>query len=117
MLSISRDGPEYLSVIASLPAEQTTFEYLVGCWKRGNKIRSDLLAEVIGDPQILIVSGLNFAQEFPPADTQQAANLLDKLRALVINYTGLTLREPRKFPQPPTWVVPRHLFSSTHRMP
>ena len=49
MLSVCRDDIEYLSVLASLPAEQTTFEYLVGCWKRGNKIRSKLLKKVGGD--------------------------------------------------------------------
>ena len=41
-----RDDLEYLSVLASLPAEQTVFEYLVGCWKRGNKARSELLKKV-----------------------------------------------------------------------
>lgn len=48
-LSVYRDDLEYLSVLASLPAEQTVFEYLVGCWKRGNKIRSELLKKVSGD--------------------------------------------------------------------
>jgi len=50
MLSVRRDDFEYLSVIASLPAEQTIFEYLVGCWKRGNKVRSDLLKKVSDGP-------------------------------------------------------------------
>ena len=49
MLSICRDNLEYLPVLASLPAEQTIFEYLVGCWKRGNKARSELLRKVRGD--------------------------------------------------------------------
>lgn len=49
MLSICRDDLEYLSTLASLPAEQTIFEYLVGCWKRGNKARSELLKKVGGD--------------------------------------------------------------------
>ena len=49
MLSVCRDDLEYLSVLASLPAEQTIFEYLVGCWKRGNKVRSELLKKVSGD--------------------------------------------------------------------
>ena len=49
MLSICRDDLEYLPVLASLPAEQTIFEYLVGCWKRGNKARSELLRKVRGD--------------------------------------------------------------------
>jgi ubiquitin conjugation factor E4 B len=45
---MSRDDLEYLSVLASLPDEQTIFEYLVGCWKRGNKARSELLKKVGG---------------------------------------------------------------------
>ena len=49
MLNVCRDDLEYLSVLASLPADQTTFEYLVGCWKRGNKVRSELLKKVSGD--------------------------------------------------------------------
>ena len=48
-LSVCRDDLEYLSVLASLPAEQTIFEYLVGCWKRGNKTRSELLKKVRDD--------------------------------------------------------------------
>ena len=38
-------------------------------------------------------------------------NILDKLRELVISYTGLTLQEPKKFPQPSKWVVPCSSFS------
>lgn len=49
VLNICRDDLEYLSVLASLPAEQTVFEYLVGCWKRGNKARSELLKGVSND--------------------------------------------------------------------
>ena len=46
MLNMYSDDLEYLSVLASLPAEQTVFEYLVGCWKRGNKAKSELLKKV-----------------------------------------------------------------------
>ena len=49
MLSRTSDDLEYLSVLASLPAEQTVFEYLVGCWKRGNKARSELLKKASND--------------------------------------------------------------------
>ena len=49
MLNVCRDDLEFLSVLASLPAEQTVFEYLVGCWKRGNKARSELLKKVGSD--------------------------------------------------------------------
>lgn len=44
--SIIRDDLEYLPVVASLPAQQTVFEYLVGCWKRVNIARSTLQKKV-----------------------------------------------------------------------
>lgn len=36
------DDLEFLPVLASLPPQQTVFEYLVGCWKRLNQARSAL---------------------------------------------------------------------------
>ncbi|KAI0789740.1 ubiquitin elongating factor core-domain-containing protein [Abortiporus biennis] len=73
------DDLEFLPVVASLPAGQTVFEYLVGCWKRINAARSALSKK-----------------GYPP----QAMNVLDKVRELVISYAGLTLQEPEMFPQP-----------------
>jgi len=58
-----------------------------------------------------VVGGLNIAQGLPSAVTQQAVNLLDKLRELVVNYIGLALQEPKRFPQPPKWVVSCSSFS------
>jgi ubiquitin conjugation factor E4 B len=40
------DDFEYVAVIASLPAQQTVFEYLVGCWKRLNSARANLIKKV-----------------------------------------------------------------------
>ncbi|KAL6304363.1 ubiquitin conjugation factor E4 [Sparassis latifolia] len=77
------DDLGYLSVIASLPPQQTVFEYLVGCWKRLNTTRSALLKK-----------------SYPPVERQKALNVLEKLRDLVISYAGLTLQEPEMFPQP-----------------
>lgn len=37
-----RDDLDYAPVLASLPAQMTIFEYLVGCWKRLNTVRSNL---------------------------------------------------------------------------
>ncbi|KAG2066491.1 hypothetical protein BDR04DRAFT_1106685 [Suillus decipiens] len=75
------DDLEYVSVLASLPP-QSVFEYLVGCWKRINTAKSTLL------------------KKNPVSETQQATALLDKLRDLIISYTGLNLQEPEMFPQP-----------------
>ncbi|OSX59930.1 hypothetical protein POSPLADRAFT_1066990 [Postia placenta MAD-698-R-SB12] len=77
------DDLEYLSVIASLPPQQTSFQYLVGCWKRLNATRSAFLRK-----------------GYPPVENQRGQDLLDKLRDLVISYAGLSLQEPEMFPQP-----------------
>ncbi|KZT65802.1 hypothetical protein DAEQUDRAFT_746846 [Daedalea quercina L-15889] len=77
------DDLEYLAVIASLPPQQTVFEYLVGCWKRLNVSRFALLK-----------------RNYPPVQAQQATDMLEKLRDLIISYAGLTLQEPEMFPQP-----------------
>ena len=37
-------------------------------------------------------------------DTQNALDRLEKIRELVISYTGLTLQEPEMFPQPSGYV-------------
>ncbi|TFK28063.1 ubiquitin conjugation factor E4 [Coprinopsis marcescibilis] len=77
------DDLEYLPVVASLPENQTVFEYLVGCWKRLNAARSALVK-----------------RNYPPVDMQNALGKLEKIRELIISYAGLTLQEPEMFPQP-----------------
>ncbi|PFH54088.1 hypothetical protein AMATHDRAFT_136414 [Amanita thiersii Skay4041] len=82
------DDLDYLSVLASLPPQQTAFEYLVGCWKRVNSTRSAFIK-----------------RGYPPLSTQNGLELLEKIRHLVISYAGLTLQEPEMFTQPPGQVV------------
>ncbi|KAI0632350.1 ubiquitin conjugation factor E4 [Trametes polyzona] len=77
------DDLEFLPVLASLPPQQTVFEYLVKCWKRLNAAKSALLKK-----------------NYVPLEQQQALDVLEKLRDLIISYTGLTLQEPEMFPQP-----------------
>lgn len=43
---VYRDDLDYLPVLASLPPQQTVFEYLVGCWKRLNSSRLALTKKV-----------------------------------------------------------------------
>ena len=43
-----RDELDYLPVLVSLPPQQTIFEYLVGCWKRLNVVRSTMIKKVKG---------------------------------------------------------------------
>ena len=42
------DELDYLPVLVSLPPQQTIFEYLVGCWKRLNVVRSTVIKKVKG---------------------------------------------------------------------
>ncbi|KAJ7761518.1 ubiquitin conjugation factor E4 [Mycena maculata] len=81
--TVMTDDLEFMPVLASLPPQQTTFEYLVGCWKRLNSTRSALMKKA-----------------YSPVDLQNALNRLEKVRELIISYTGLTLQEPEMFPQP-----------------
>ncbi|KAG1857712.1 ubiquitin elongating factor core-domain-containing protein [Suillus subalutaceus] len=67
------------SLLASLPPH-SVFEYLVGCWKRINTAKSTLL------------------KKNSVSETQQATALLDKLRDLIISYTGLNLSGARNVP-------------------
>ncbi|KAJ7600622.1 ubiquitin elongating factor core-domain-containing protein [Mycena floridula] len=77
------DDLDFFPVIASLPPQQSVFEFLVGCWKRINSTRSAFLKK-----------------GHLPLDNQRAMELLEKIRELVISYAGLTLQEPEMFPQP-----------------
>ncbi|TBU62234.1 ubiquitin elongating factor core-domain-containing protein [Dichomitus squalens] len=77
------DDLEFLPVLASLPSQQTVLEYLIGCWKRLNAARNAVLK-----------------RNYVPLQQQQALDVLDKLRDLIISYTGLSLQEPEMFPQP-----------------
>lgn len=42
------DDPELITVLASLPANETTFEYLGGCWKRERAERYKLVVRKVG---------------------------------------------------------------------
>lgn len=77
------DDLDFLPVLASLPAQQTIFEFLVGCWKRLNATRSAFLKK-----------------NYPPVDTQKGLDRLEKIRELLISYAGFSLQEPDMFPQP-----------------
>ncbi|KAF9241107.1 ubiquitin elongating factor core-domain-containing protein [Melanogaster broomeanus] len=74
------------SVLASLPAQMTVFEYLIGCWKRLNSARTYLMKKDV--------------VQNPVNEMQQASTILEKIRDLLISYAGLNLQEPEMFPQP-----------------
>lgn len=43
---------------------------------------------------------LCFSQGYIQSDVDMALSRLEKLRELIISYTGLTLQDPEMFPQP-----------------
>lgn len=83
------EDPEHITVIANLPREQTTFEYLVSCWQRINFARVTLHKRLASVPK-------------DDATHAKADGILDQLRDLVISYSGLTLQDSSMFPQPRT---------------
>jgi ubiquitin conjugation factor E4 B len=83
-----------------LNSQQTTFEYLLGCWKRLNAASSTL--NKVSEHLVLLAQLVNvrFLQGYSPAENRQAIDILTKIRDLVVSYAGLTLQEPEMFPQP-----------------
>ncbi|TIC23758.1 hypothetical protein E3Q12_01831 [Wallemia mellicola] len=76
------DDGEMLTVIASLPSNQTTFEYLVGAWRRarGQAVQLNKI-------------------DYSPADKQRGMSVINKLKELLLSYIGLTLQDPTMFVQ------------------
>lgn len=77
----------------------TVFEYLVGCWKRLNSAKANLIKKV-GITHGVCTRRLYVAPQNLVNELQQAFVLLEKIRDLIISYAGLTLQEPEAFPQP-----------------
>lgn len=76
------DDGEMLTVIASLPANQTTFEYLVGAWRRarGQAVQLNKI-------------------DYSAADKQRGMSIISKLKELLLSYIGLALQDPTMFIQ------------------
>ncbi|KAK4046180.1 Ubiquitin conjugation factor E4 [Microbotryomycetes sp. JL201] len=77
------EDPQQATIIASLPANMTAFEYLSACWKRGRAEKH----------QVVLRKGSDSTE----ADRRLAA--LDSVKDLVVSYTGLVLLDPTMFPQ------------------
>ena len=77
----------------------TVFEYLVGCWKRLNSAKTNLIKKV-GVTRSVCTKRSYVVPQNPVIESQQASVLLEKIRDLVISYAGLTLQDPEMFPQP-----------------
>lgn len=77
----------------------TVFEYLVGCWKRLNSAKANLIKKV-GITHGVCTKRSYITPQNPVNELQQASALLEKIRDLIVSYAGLTLQEPEMFPQP-----------------
>lgn len=77
---VMSDDAEHISTLASLPHGQTSWDYLVACWKRARAEESRVRKSLV------------------PSDQPQALAALEEIRALLISYAGLVLQTPDMFP-------------------
>ncbi|GAA5912015.1 hypothetical protein JCM5296_007322 [Sporobolomyces johnsonii] len=77
------DDPELVTVIASLPADQTAFEYLGGAWRRERAERFKIVAKKDSDAE----------------QAKKRLEVLNSIKALLVSYMGLVLMDPSMFPQ------------------
>ncbi|GAA5865602.1 hypothetical protein JCM8547_007662 [Rhodosporidiobolus lusitaniae] len=81
--SSETEDPILLTVIASLPSQQTAFEYLAGCWKRERRERLAVTSK----------------REAPAEEGRKRLEALEEVRRLVVSYLGLGLMDSGVFPQ------------------
>lgn len=92
--AMDEDEPDLdtMTALAALPANETTFEYLSGCWKRERQERFSVLS-----------SGGNSGNE---QEKKKRLEVLDNVKGLVVSYMGLVLADPEMFPQDHVTLVP-----------
>lgn len=77
---VMSDDAEHITILASLPKGQTSWDYLIACWKKARaeegRVRKSLGA----------------------ADQQKALTVLEEIRSLLVSYAGLVLQTPDMFP-------------------
>ncbi|GAA5956492.1 hypothetical protein JCM8115_000586 [Rhodotorula mucilaginosa] len=81
--NMNDDDFEMATVLASLPANETAFEYLGGCWRRERAERFKVVAKKDSDA----------------AEAQKRLAGLAEIKALLVSYIGLVLQDPSMFPQ------------------
>ncbi|TKY88656.1 hypothetical protein EX895_002287 [Sporisorium graminicola] len=77
---IMSDDAEHITILASLPKGQTSWDYLIACWKKAR------------------VEESRVRKALPATDQAQATAVLQEIRALLISYAGLVLQTPDMFP-------------------
>lgn len=74
------DDQDTLSVLSGLPQGETSYDYLVGAWKRCLTQQTQL-RKIFGSDQ-----------------SKEPQKILDNLRALIVSYLGLVMLTPDMFP-------------------
>ncbi|KAM0754000.1 hypothetical protein T439DRAFT_298470 [Meredithblackwellia eburnea MCA 4105] len=77
------DDPEVITVLASLPPNESILEYLCGCWKRERAERYKV----------------SLKKAAPAPEMAERVDVLNNLKRLIISYLGLVLDDPTTFPQ------------------
>ncbi|GAA5985530.1 hypothetical protein JCM10908_007012 [Rhodotorula pacifica] len=81
--NMNDDDFETATVLASLPPNETAFEYLGACWRRERAERFKVVAKKDSDV----------------AEAQKRLAGLSEIKALLVSYIGLVLQDPSMFPQ------------------
>ncbi|GAA6010598.1 hypothetical protein JCM11491_002989 [Sporobolomyces phaffii] len=77
------EDPELVTVIASLPRDETAFQYLGSCWKRERAERYKVVLKKDSDPE----------------EAKKRLAVLNDVKALLVSYIGLVLIDSTMFPQ------------------
>ncbi|PWZ00389.1 hypothetical protein BCV70DRAFT_94686 [Testicularia cyperi] len=77
---VMTDDAEQLTVLASLPKGQTSFDYLVASWKHAKTQEAQV------------------RKTLSPSDQPKALAALQEIRELLVSYIGLVLQTPDMFP-------------------
>lgn len=77
---VMSDDAEHITILANLAKGQTSWDYLVACWKMARAEESRV------------------RKSLPAAEHSKALAVLEEIRALVISYAGLVLQSPDMFP-------------------
>ncbi|GJN94371.1 hypothetical protein Rhopal_007450-T1 [Rhodotorula paludigena] len=77
------DDPEQITVVATLPPNQTAFEYLGGAWRHERQERVRVVAKKDADPE----------------EAKKRLEALAQVKALLVSYMGLVLQDSSMFPQ------------------
>ncbi|GAC74338.1 ubiquitin fusion degradation protein-2 [Moesziomyces antarcticus T-34] len=77
---VMSDDAQHITVLASLPKGQTSWDYLAACWKKARAEEGRV------------------RKALPAAEQQKALGVLEEIRGLLVSYAGLVLQTPDMFP-------------------